>query len=360
MPFFKRIEAIKAFQTMSRIHILPVKYGDSFVIECNKEGNRGIVVIDGGPTGCGYELFEIINEIGTPDLMVLTHYDDDHIGGLLQYLDSCRDESRVPAKEIWANCAGYVELAAQKTTSAKQGVRLSVLLDEMARTRAMIWRDDIEEGFICNYPFACIEVVSPTNDVRHFVIEKQEQEGRKMLKAEPKSNDDLEMPLDKLAAHKPDKPNLCKQNELANASSISLILSCDGLTFLLLGDSYPQNVEAYLRNKGFSEDYPLIVDYVKVSHHGSKNNTSNELLNIVKCNNYIISTDGGNGSSNHPDRIALAHILCHSKRDRTETVHLFFNHKLDVIESNGTPFFNEDEDKEWNFVIHDNTTELWF
>ena len=163
---------------MSKIHILPVQYGDSFVLECNKEENRGVVVIDGGPTGSGYVLQDIINDIGTPDLMVLTHYDDDHIGGLLQYFDSCRDENRIPAKEIWANCAGYVEVAAQKTTSAKQGVKLSVLLDEMAHTGALRWRDDIEEGFICDFPFARIEVISPTNDVRRLVIEEQKKEGR--------------------------------------------------------------------------------------------------------------------------------------------------------------------------------------
>ena len=70
---------------MSKIHFLQVKYGDAFVIECSKSGNLGVVVVDGGPTGCGYVLQNKLKEIGTPDLLVLTHYDDDHIGGILQH-----------------------------------------------------------------------------------------------------------------------------------------------------------------------------------------------------------------------------------------------------------------------------------
>lgn len=343
---------------MSKIHILPVQYGDSFVIECKKGENRGVVVIDGGPTGCGYILQDIVKDVGVPDLMVLTHYDDDHIGGLLQYINSCRDENKIPAKEVWANCAGYVEVPAQKTTSAKQGVMLSVLLDEMSQSGPLTWRDDIEEGVVRDLPFARIEVISPTSEVRHLVIKEQETEGQLMLKASRKNAKDLGTKLDVLANHIPQEPNLSRQNELSNASSISFVLRCDDLILLMLGDSYPKNVESFLRSMGFSEDHPLVVDFVKVSHHGSRNNTSNELLNIIKCNQYIISTNGGNGLSNHPDRIAIAHILCHSNRDKAEAVHLFFNYNLDIIQRNGAPFFNDGEQKEWNFVIHDNITVL--
>ena len=59
---------------MSKIHFLPVKYGDSFVIECDKGGNHGLVVVDGGPNGCGKILKAKLDELGErPDLMVLTH-----------------------------------------------------------------------------------------------------------------------------------------------------------------------------------------------------------------------------------------------------------------------------------------------
>ena len=344
---------------MSKIHFLQVKYGDSFVIECNRGDNRGVIVVDGGPTGCGYVLQNKLKETGLPDLMVLTHYDDDHIGGILQVINTCRDEDTVLAKEIWANCAGYVQMAADKNTGAKQGVQLSVLLNMMAESGKIKWCDDICEGFKRDFSFATIEVLSPTKEVMGMAIRKQEEEGKRLLKASQRNIEDLQKPLEGLAQHIPDEPNLDKDEELANAASIAFILKCDDFSILMLGDSYPQNVEKYLREvKGCSEAKPLEVDFVKISHHGSKNNTSNNLLDIIKCNNYLISTNGGKNRSNHPDRTAIAHILCHPRRKIEEKVHLFFNHKIDLIEANGAPFLKEGEKDKLNFEVHDNITEI--
>ena len=118
---------------MSKIHFLPVRHGDAFIIECTQGDAHGLIVIDGGPMGCGHILQKKLKELGTPDLMVLTHYDDDHIGGILQLVGTCLDDNVILAKEVWANCAGYVEMAESKSTNAKQGVALSVKLNELAR-----------------------------------------------------------------------------------------------------------------------------------------------------------------------------------------------------------------------------------
>ena len=347
---------------MSKIHFLPVKNGDSFVIECDKGGQHGLVVVDGGPTGYGKVLQSKVEETGIPDLLVLTHYDDDHIGGLTQYIDACLMKGVFPAKEVWANCAGYVEVDDVMTRSVTQGVKLSELLNRMAKTGEMAWRDDIEEGIDKDYPFASIEVVSPTAEVRGMVIEKQVEEGLKKKmqakKMEEVEIDDLTIPLEELAKSTPKAPNLKKSNELANAASIAFILRCDGLSILMLGDGYPHNVEAFLRNKGYSEDNPLEVDYVKVAHHGSMNNTSNELLDIIKCNHFIIPTNGY--KHHHPDRTAIAHILCHPKRDREEKVHLYFNCSMEeLVGQKGKPFVNDGEEETWNFEIHESATELF-
>lgn len=344
---------------MSKIYFLPVKYGDAFIIECDRGDAHGLVVVDGGPTGCGYILQNKLKELGIPDLMVLTHYDDDHIGGILQLVDTCLDDNTAPAKEIWANCAGYVDVAKDKYTTAAQGVKLAVKLDELKGKHGMAWRDHLSEGYKSDLPFASIEVVSPTEAIMKMAIKKQEEEGKQLLKAAPRNTDDLAKPLDELVKDIPQKPNLKNDSELANASSIAFILTCDNLSILMLGDSYPQNVEKYLREvKGYSEEKPLVVDFVKVSHHGSKNNTSNGLLDIIQCDKFIISTNGGKGHSKHPDRTAIAHILCHPKRNMDRKVHLYFNHNMDLIETNGAPFLKEGEGEKWNFEVHDNTTEL--
>lgn len=344
---------------MSKIFFLPVKHGDAFIIECNRGDVRGLIVVDGGPRSCGFKLKRELNKLGIPDLMVLTHYDEDHIGGILQLVDTCLDDHTIPAKEVWANCAGYVEVAANKYTTVTDGVWLSVKLNELAKRHEMVWRNDLHEGVKVDLPFANIEVIAPTEEIMKMVIKKQEETAKQPLNATSSDSKDLEKSLDELAKDIPPEPNLEKNNELANASSIAFILRCDNLSMLMLGDSYPQNVEKYLRDKrGYSEENPLVVDYVKVSHHGSKNNTSDSLLDIIRCNKFILSTNGGNGRSKHPDRTAIAHILCHPKRNMNTKVHFYFNHKMELIEANGAPFLNEGECEKWNFEVHDNITEL--
>lgn len=58
---------------------------------------------------------------------------------------------------------------------------------------------------------------------------------------------------------------------------------------------------------GFSEDKPLEVELIKLSHHGSHLNTCKELLRIVKTNRYVISSDGT--KYGHPHKKTIARIL---------------------------------------------------
>ena len=168
---------------------------------------------------------------------------------------------------------------------------------------------------------------------------------------------DLEFSFEELALEKPKEASLSVKGELANFSSIGFLLRCDDLSVLMLGDCYPHNIEAYLRNvKGCSEENPLVVDYVKVAHHGSMHNTSSELLDIIKCNHYIISTSGER--FHHPDRTCIAHILCHPTRDWSEKVHIYLNYDLKTIEGNKGIFMKEGEQEKYNFEVHENVREL--
>ena len=94
---FKPIKINKYIESF----LIPVKHGDAFIIECVRGDTQGVVVVDGGPRSCGFELKRKLNELGTPDLMVLTHYDEDHIGGILQLVNTCLDDNMIPAKEVW-------------------------------------------------------------------------------------------------------------------------------------------------------------------------------------------------------------------------------------------------------------------
>ena len=73
----------------STIHFLPAEYGDAFILYCYKGDNEGDIVVDGGPD-C-WRSYNFISKqfdsIPHIDLMVLTHHDDDHIGGILRFIN---------------------------------------------------------------------------------------------------------------------------------------------------------------------------------------------------------------------------------------------------------------------------------
>ncbi|MEO5790239.1 MBL fold metallo-hydrolase, partial [Gelidibacter sp.] len=71
------------------------------------------ILIDGGVGNCFKsisnvkgQLFEVINKIRENnqyiDLLVLTHFDDDHIGGILRWLNKDKDASKL-IKKVWFN-----------------------------------------------------------------------------------------------------------------------------------------------------------------------------------------------------------------------------------------------------------------
>ena len=358
---------------MSKIHFLPVSYGDSFVIECEKGGQRGVVLVDGGPQGYGEVVEKKVEEVGTPDLMVLTHYDNDHIGGLTDYIKSYNGKGKLPAKEVWANCAGYASVVeAPKLTadgkvspimteSIPQGVNLARLLAAIAQKGELTWRDDLIEGFSKEFPFASVEVVSPTAEGRQLAVGKQEKvaatmkpEAATMSKSLDK--EEIVLPLEDLAQDCPKPPSAKVDAEVANAASIAILLRCDDLSILMLGDCYPHNVVDYLRKNKYSETNPLEVDFVKVAHHGSRHNTSNELLDLIKCNHFIISTNGN--KFGHPDREAFAHILCHPTRDRSEKVHFYLNYDMDTLRTKSGRFILDGEPEAYNFEIHESVSEI--
>ena len=359
---------------MSKIHFLPVSYGDSFVIECEKGGQRGVVLVDGGPQGYGEVVEKKVEEVGTPDLMVLTHYDNDHIGGLTDYIKSYNGKGKLPAKEVWANCAGYARVDEEPRLTADgkvspvmpcsitQGVQLARLLDAIARKGELTWSDNLIEGFSKEFPFATVEVVSPTAEGRQLAVGKQEKVAATLKpEAATMANKSLDkeeiiLPLEDLAKDCPKPPSAKVDAEVANAASIAILLRCDDLSILMLGDCYPHNVVDYLRKNKYSETNPLEVDFVKVAHHGSRHNTSNELLDLIKCNHFIISTNGA--KFGHPDREAFAHILCHPTRDRSEKVHFYLNYDMDTLRTKSGRFILDGEPEAYNFEIHESVSEI--
>ncbi|WP_427137325.1 AVAST type 1 anti-phage system MBL fold metallo-hydrolase Avs1a [Psychrobacillus psychrodurans] len=128
-------------------------------------------------------------------------------------------------------------------------------------------------------------------------------------------------------------------SSVANGSSISFILEYKGRKMLFLGDSHHTIIKEELVNLK-EEDSNIFFDLIKVSHHGSKNNTSKKLLEIIDSNIYLISTNGGRNK--HPDKETIAKIVCRQSKEKRNIV---FNYFQDQI-------WNDEHNKEiYNFNV---------
>lgn len=77
---------------------MPARHGDAFIMHCSKNGNSGIVVIDGGPyPSPRFNPFikEIENHLPI-NLMVMTHFDDNHLVGIKRFIENHRNDNPFP------------------------------------------------------------------------------------------------------------------------------------------------------------------------------------------------------------------------------------------------------------------------
>ncbi len=347
----------------SSIEVMKVKHGDCFIIHCFKGGEEGIIVIDGGPTKCRTEVKRKLKNIGCIDLMILTHFDDDHIGGILEYVKEYADAPNFPVRELWVNCAKDIECDTNVNISYSQASRLDHVLNKISKASEAEWKENICCGYMKSFAYADITVIAPTKVVQgiNYQEYKYYLENLSDLNCSGthKVSPDASIKFEDLAQRTKISPSTSNLSNLINMASICAIIECDNLKLLMLGDSYPQDIIDSLTSIGYSNTNKLKIDYVKISHHGSRNNTSNELLDLIDCDNFIISTNGGMGRSSHPSRETIANILCHQERNINRIVNLHFNYDVTYLESRCGTLFKDDETEKYNFTIQVITDKLY-
>jgi len=115
-----------------------------------------------------------------------------------------------------------------------------------------------------------------------------------------------------------------KDPSVPNGSSIALLLEFEGRSMLLTGDAHAEvlvkSIGALQQARG-KEGEKLQLDALKLSHHGSKNATTIELLDTLDCPNYLVPSNGN--IFYHPDREAIARVILHGGDNPT----LYFNYR---------------------------------
>jgi len=326
------------------IKILPVYQGDAILLFF-RDGKKSILVDTG--TRRSYTKGVLKNEIKilqSVDLLILTHPDEDHIGGVLKYFE---DKKRINSvfKSVWFNAGLLIhdELNIGKKNiqnvtisdsddlemSIKQGITLEGLLKD-----ENIWHDRlIKAGDNYNLNFCNILILSPEiEDLKVFYGAWEVEIGKQMEMA---ATNDYHQSIADLI-----KIKFVENGTIANKSSIAFMIEVDNSKMLLMGDAFPSVIETNIRKLGYNEKKKLNLNIVKVSHHGSGSSISPSLLNIIDCKKFIISTNGSNGL---PSKECLARIITH----REERICLYFNYKNEITEN----IFFEQEFQEYNFEV---------
>lgn len=231
-----------------------------------------------------------------------------------------------------------------------------------ANPESFEWREDIKAPLEFTPSDIRIRVLSPNETT----LTSLKTEYEEYLKKHPIVIDDEEVDDVNIASVRVDadaKKTIDKLSEtdtqrrvnLMNRSSIAFLLEAEGKRVLMLGDADAEIVANSIDNLG--EPLPLNVDLVKVSHHGSLNNISKHLLDVIDCDNYFFSTNGGTGRSYHPDRKTLALILRKPHRNDRE-INFYFNYPMSTIESRTGVLLSDDEKVAEKCNIIDDTVKI--
>ena len=334
------------------IKCLKAEHGDAFIITVAQGDELHYIVVDGGPSSkfCIEEVVDELKAIPFVDLMILTHFDDDHIAGLLAYLEAYKDTT-LPVREIWANCSKEIRVHTYSDISYSQANTLDEYLNTFCAKQELIRKDNINNILPkIDLGFCKIQVLSPTpaalqTNLNQYICTNATIASRRV-------DNDRDISLEELA--KRERKEAAEGDDVINRSSIAFQFEAEGKTVLMMGDAAPWIVYHKLVDLGYSENAPLKADLMKVSHHGSRNNTCMQLLNILDCNKFLLSTNGGFGNSYHPDRETLAKLLICAKRKEGSQVFLYFNYPKGAIESRTGTLLTEEEMREYNCAVIDN------
>ena len=344
-----------------QIFPLKAKHGDAIIVKFESKTKLYTFVIDGGPSETAEEIADVYDNLGYIDIIILTHYDENHISGLIEFFSRHKNDKNERVGQVWVNGAHliYYDDDENTTVAYDNAFNLVSCLNRL-KSHGFIgqWRDSLtnEEKPIITDDYR-IDILSPTKNILETLEKKfHDYVDEHGLQDDPDMDEDVSFTRvitdSKSALWKLAEKPLTLKTTFMNRTSIAILLQAEGKRILLMGDADVNVVtDAILKLQQSSElfESPLVLDLMKVSHHGSKANVSKRFLDLIDCKNYLFTTNGGSGGAYHPDRQTIAYIWKCSKKSN-DKLNLFFNYPLSKIEQRNVGLLSEDDIKLFNII----------
>lgn len=264
------------------ISFLPAGIGDCALLQFN--GGAFNILVDAGPTVARDKESRVLNHLerllpgGVIDVAIITHHDDDHIGGFTRLFD---DDSRLRIDELIFNAPTLVREFLVRGSTQKISPRQGYLIGERKRP---LNHQLVTAGETLRFFADAVELVflSPTPDIvaRYGKV----TDWRQPVKISPEK---AFRPYEQLSR---EEDRFVEDASSSNALSLAFEVRFRGRAWLFLGDAWPSVVKASLARL-YPEERPAY-ECVKLSHHGSDGNTDAGLLAQFSCQHYVIPANG--------------------------------------------------------------------
>jgi glyoxylase-like metal-dependent hydrolase (beta-lactamase superfamily II) len=332
------------------LEALRARHGDSLILHYgNKEAPHNLL-IDGGP-GSVYadalkprldELRSGLQQGGhlgqdeplKLDLIMVSHIDDDHIGGLLRLTDDLLDDRKqgrppwLRTKTLWHNSFGdlaedtgaLVQVpgdvpegaeGAAVLASVPQGRRLQ------ANAELLDWPPNAPFGGLVRAPGTDGQRVKLDDETELLVLAPRDPEVdglRKEWIEQMRKIRAKEAKAAKVAAY--------LDGSAYNLSSIVVLATQGQQRMLLTGDARGDHILEALEAANVVEaEGSLHVDVLKLPHHGSIRNVEKGFFDRITADHYVISANGKNGN---PESETLELIAGSRAKDDAFTIHLTY------------------------------------
>jgi hypothetical protein len=352
-----------------RLTMLPAGEGDALWLQWGPRGDQKQLIIDMGVHATGRAWCKRIE--GMPraqrefELLVVTHVDTDHIYGVLSALVDAEPIDGFRFKDVWFN--GWTHLRGKSVApftppdadresalrsdalthmfgsdlesyGGRQGEEFSIWLRQqpwnLAFQGGAVVRPENTSGPTITLAHDLkLTVLGPTTSQLQALQKDWRNAVKEALKKGHLDADDVDAELvpddlEPMGRRKPRAPRLDSELSLkklanrefksdvttANGSSIALMVEYNGDKVLCTGDAHPEGIIQALGS--LYPDRPPDLCAFKLPHHGSQNNVSRELIEAVRCNHWLVSTNGV--KHYHPDAAAIARVLQYGRPPQGE------------------------------------------